>query len=297
MSGVTDAEAAFCAHRGALLGLAYRILGSLTEAEDVVQEAWLRWDRAIRSAVPVREPKAYLLKITANAALDQVRVTGRARESYVGPWLPEPLLTTPDGAEQATIAESVSMAMLVVLQTLSPLERAAFVLREAFGFGYGEVAAVLGRSEPAVRQLVHRAREHVQARRPRFEPDQHQRRSATECFLQAAGSGDLNALLEVLAPEVTLVADSGGQVRAPRRTIAGATKVARFFAAIAPDIPAGTDIHIATVNGTPAGVATLRGLPYAVFALDVTESGQVDRILLVANPDKLAGLSRAWARR
>ena len=166
-----------------------------------------------------------------------MRAAERARESYVGPWLPEPLLTTPDVAEHATIAESVSMAMLVVLQTLSPLERAVFVLREAFGFGYRDVAAALGRSEPAVRQLVHRAREHVQARRP------------------------------------------------------------RFFAAIAPDIPPGTEIHIAPVNGVPAGVATLQGLPYAVFVLDLTEFSQVDRILLVANPDKLTGLSRAWPRR
>jgi RNA polymerase sigma-70 factor (ECF subfamily) len=283
-----EAVTVFAEHRQALIGLAYRLLGSRTEAEDVVQETWLRWDRAERSHIA--EPRAYLLRMTANAALDQLRATRTVREAYVGPWLPEPLLTSPDVAEQAALADSVSMAMLIVLQTLSPLERAAFVLREAFGFDYAEIAVVLGRSRPAVRQLAHRAREHVQARRPRFEPDGALRQAVTERFLRAASSGDLSALLEVLAPDVTFLADGGGKIRAPRRTIVGAAKVARFFAAVAKDIPAGTDIHVVHVNGAPGAVTSVGGTPYAVFIVDVTESGRVGRILLVGNPDKLAAV-------
>src|SRR6266545_5853861 len=171
-------------HRDLLFAVAYRMLGTAADAEDVVQDTWLRWSAADRS--DVTEPKAYLVRIATNLALDRLRSARAKRESYVGPWLPEPLLTSPDAAEDAEMAESVSMAMLVVLETLSPLERAVFVLREVFGFSYGEIAEALDRSESSVRQLGHRAREHVQARRPRFETDNEMRREATERFIDAA---------------------------------------------------------------------------------------------------------------
>lgn len=281
-------------HRRQLFGLAYRMLGSATDAEDVVQEAWLRWDRADRAQV--RDARSYLMRIAARVAVDQLRRAGSQREDYVGPWLPEPLLTTPDVADGvvdgAAGADSVSVAMLVVLETLSPLERAVFVLREAFGFDFGEIATALGRSESAVRQLGHRAREHVQARRPRFDSSRGVRAAATRRFITAALGGDLAELMAVLAPDVTFTADSGGKVRAPRRTLHGAGKVARLFAAITSDIPAGTAIDYRDVNGGPAAVATIDGTPYAVFVLDVDPGTKlVAAVHLMSNPDKLASIT------
>jgi RNA polymerase sigma-70 factor (ECF subfamily) len=276
-------------HRGLLYGVAYRMLGSVHEAQDVVQETWLRWDRAATSQVA--EPRAYLVRIATRVALDQLRRAAGKRESYVGPWLPEPLLTGPDVADEAALADSVSMAMLVVLETLSPLERAVFVLKEAFGFSYPEIGAALGRSEQAVRQLGHRAREHVQARRSRFTPDRGVRRAATERFLRAATGGDLTALLEVLAPDVTLIPDSGGKSPGPRRPIHGVDKVARFFAAVAGDIPEGTRVDFIDVNGEPGAVTVLGSTPYAVFVLDLDPlSHRIRTIHLIANPDKLTGV-------
>jgi RNA polymerase sigma-70 factor (ECF subfamily) len=284
-----DHTEVFQQHRGMLFGVAYRMLGSASEADDVLQEAWLRWDRADRSQVA--DPRSYLVRIAARVAVDQLRQAGARREDYVGPWLPEPLLTAPDVADDVATAASLSLAMLVVLETLSPLERAVFVLREAFGFGYGEIAATLGRSEASVRQLGHRAREHVQARRPRFDADRAVRAAATERFLKAAMGGDLAELLAVLAPDVAFIADTGGKVRAPRRVIQGADKVAKLFAAAASDIPAGTVIDYKDVNGGPAALAMLGGVPYAVFVVDVDPAtGLVAAVQVMGNPDKLTAL-------
>jgi RNA polymerase sigma-70 factor, ECF subfamily len=289
----------FEAHRGLLFGVAYRMLSSADEADDIVQETWLRWNRANRSQVS--EPRAYLIQIATRVSLDHLRRAATAREAYVGPWLPEPLLTgalpaTPDVADEVALAESVSLAMLVVLETLSPLERAVFVLREAFGFGYREIGEALGRSEQSVRQLGHRAREHVQARQPRFKPRESVRRAATERFMQAAVGGDLAALLKVLAPDVTLVSDSGGKTRSPRRPIHGADKVARFFVATVANIPAGTEVHLVGVNGAPAAVTAVGSAPYALFFLDVdARTHRITTIRLISNPDKLSrigGLTR-----
>ena len=285
----------FDEHRGLLYGVAYRMTGSVDEAEDVVQETWLRWDRAERSQVI--DPKAYLIRIATRASLDHLRRAASRRESYTGPWLPEPLLTGPDIADNAALADSVSMAILVVLETLSPLERAVFVLKEAFGFDYREIGEALGRTEQAARQLAHRARQHVHARRPRFKPDRHLRRAATERFLRAATGGDLAALLEVLAPDVTLISDAGGKVRSPRRPIHGADKVARFFAMAADDIPAGTRVQFIDVNGDPGAVAMLGSKPYAVFILDLDpQTHHVKTIHLIANPDKLSGVTPTASR-
>ena len=238
--GLSDADV-FEAHRDLMFAVAYRMLGTITDAEDAVQDAWLRW--SARTATQVADPRAYLARIAVNTALNRLRAVRARREAYVGPWLPEPLLTEtgPDPADRAELAESVSMAMLVVLESLTPDERAVFVLREVFGFSHAEIAAALGRPDAAVRQLAHRAREHVQARRPRFDVDWNQQREVTDRFLAAAAGGDIEGLVSVLAPSVTLLSDGGGKTRAALRPITGAAKVARFIAGIATRPYMGTD--------------------------------------------------------
>ncbi|WP_020579536.1 RNA polymerase sigma-70 factor [Actinopolymorpha alba] len=287
MTTGADADEVFERHRGLLQSLAYQLLGSVTDAEDVVQEAWLRWSRV--DPGEVTSPRAYLTRLTTRAAVDHLRHAQRRRQTYVGPWLPEPLLTAPDVADDVTRADSVSMAMLVVLETLSPLERAVFVLREVFAFSHAEIADALDRSEPAIRQVAHRARAHVHARQPRYATDRAVRRQATERFLSAAMGGDLAELLAVLAPDVTFWADGGGKVTAPRRPIYGADKVARFLAARASAIPAGTEVDLVEANGGPAAVLRIGDVTYAVFILDLAPaSGLIETIRLIANPDKLA---------
>jgi RNA polymerase sigma-70 factor (ECF subfamily) len=278
----------FSEHRELLLGVAYRILGRVTDAEDVVQDAWLRWERADRDGVA--NPRAYLVRVTTRLAIDRLRSIKARHESYVGPWLPEPLLTSPDAAEPVERAESVSMAMLIVLETLSPLERAVFVLREAFGYPYSEIAEILGRGEPAVRQLASRARDHVQQQRPRYDTDRATRREVVERFLAAAVGGDLQTLMGVLAPGVTLVADGGGKAKAPRRPIHGADKVARFLVATATQPGPEQRVDVVEVNGAPSVVVSSAGVPVAVFIIE-TDAGAVSMIRAVANPDKLAGLA------
>ncbi|MGH3783755.1 MAG: RNA polymerase sigma-70 factor [Pseudonocardiaceae bacterium] len=277
-------------HRELLMAVAYRVLGRVCDAEDVVQEAWLRWS-GVRHP-DVRDARAFLVRVTTRLAIDRLRRVQARREDYIGPWLPEPILTTGDAADHAALADSVSMAMLVVLETLSPLERAVFVLREAFSFPYPDIAEIIGRSEPAVRQLASRAREHVAGNRPRFDADRVTRRRVTEQFLVACASGNTQALLELLAPDVTLVGDGGGRAKAPLRTINGAGKVARFLIAIAAD-PATADLEVELmeVNGGPAVVATAAGVPVTMVALDLV-GGLVQTVRLVVNPDKLAGLTR-----
>ena len=295
-----DAAGVFDEHRGLLVSVAYRILGSVSDAEDAVQEAWLRWANVDHSEIA--DPRAFLVRVTTRLAIDRLRRAKARRESYVGPWLPEPILTRQDPAEDAAMAESVSMAMLVVLETLSPLERAVFVLREAFGMPYAEIADVLGRKEEAVRQLARRARDHVRERRSRFDADQTEQRRVTERFLEATTTGDLEALMEVLSPGVTLVADGGGKALAPRRPVRGADKVARFLVTVAteermarflesvgsepaPDLR----IHLAQLNGSPGIVATSGGRPITALVLDVAD-GLVQTVHLVTNPEKLAGV-------
>jgi len=291
----------FNEHRDLLISIAYRVLGSVTDAEDAVQEAWLRWSKV--DPVEVSNPRAFLVRVTTRLAIDRLRRAKARRESYVGPWLPEPILTGRDVAEDVALAESVSMAMLVVLETLSPLERAVFVLREAFGMPYAEIGEVIGRNEEAVRQLARRARDHVQERRVRYDADETEQRRVTERFLEAASGGDLEALMGVLAPGVTLVADGGGRALAPRRPVRGAEKVARFLLAVATEermarflrsvgnepVAADLRVHVAPVNGGPGVVITSQGRPITVLVLDVSDSS-VQTIHLVANPEKLAGV-------
>ncbi|MFE2099837.1 MULTISPECIES: RNA polymerase sigma factor SigJ [unclassified Streptomyces] len=287
-------------HRELLFSIVYNMLGSVADTEDVLQETWLSWTarKQAANAEPIDNPRAYLVRIAVNRALAHQATVSRRRETYVGPWLPEPvvgpLTGTPapdDAADTAMRAESVSMALLVVLETLTPLERGVFVLHEVFGYAHTEIADILGRSPSAIRQLAHRAREHVHARRPRYEPDPRVRRQVTERFLAAALGGDLDALLRLLAPEVTLWGDAGGKGRAPAglRPMHGRDKVARLLAAAAPHSGKGLDIAYRSVNGAPAAVLFAGDTLYAVLVLDLTPDGdQVCGIYVVANPDKLA---------
>jgi RNA polymerase sigma-70 factor (TIGR02957 family) len=286
-----DQLAAFDQHRRLLFTVAYQMLGSVADAEDVVQDAWLRWSAADRANVA--DPKAFLVRTTSRLALDRLGSARHRRETYVGPWLPEPLLTEPGPEDAVELGEQVSLAVLVVLETLSPVERAVFVLREVFGMSWSEVAGVLDRSEAAVRQLGHRAREHVQARRPRFDTDRRSAREVTERFLAAAVGGDVDSLLAAMSPGVVLISDGGGRVKAARRPIVGADKVARFLAAIGPQgADLGVRVGMAEVNGAPAVVAWTDEGPYMALQL-VLVDGLVEQVLYMGNPDKLAGIAAA----
>ena len=293
---MTDADLpapTFERHRRLLFTVAYDLLGSASDAEDVVQDAWLRWSGIEHGGV--RDPKAYLVTVVTRLALNRLRDAKARREAYVGPWLPEPLLTAPDVADEVEAAEAVSMALLVVLETLSPVERAVFVLREVFGLSYGKVATALGRSEAAVRQMAHRAREHVQARRPRFDADRTVQREVTARFLAACTGGDVDALMASLSPGVTLVADGGGVAKAALRPILGPEKVARFLVAVtqnvAEQVEDPSDVRLADcdVNGRPAIMAFLRGEPWMAIQVHVAD-GLIERIDAFRNPEKLAGL-------
>jgi RNA polymerase sigma-70 factor (TIGR02957 family) len=280
---------AFDRHRRLLFTVAYEMLGSVADAEDVVQDAWLRWSAAERD--DVRDQKAYLVRITSRLALDRLGSARTRRETYVGPWLPEPLLTEPGPEDTAELGEQVSLALLVVLESLSPADRAVFVLREVFGMPAAEVGGILGRSEAAVRQLAHRAREHVEARRPRFDTDRRAQQEVTERFFAAAAGGDLEALVSALAPDVVLISDGGGKASAARRPIVGADKVARFLVGIVAqgmEIP-GLRTRIVDVNGAPAVVAWVDDEPF-VSVSPVVADGRIAQVLVVVNPDKLAGL-------
>jgi RNA polymerase sigma-70 factor (TIGR02957 family) len=279
-------------YRRLLFTVAYDLLGSAADAEDVVQDAWLRWSSADRSDVV--DPKAYLVRVTTNLALNRLRSARVRRETYVGPWLPEPLLTTPDVADEVELAEAVSMALLVVLETLSPVERAVFVLREIFGLSSREVAEVLDRSEVAVRQLAHRAREHVQARRPRYPADRRTQERVTERFRTATLDGDVAGLVAAMAPGVTLMTDGGGRAKAALRPIVGADKVARFLVAIAAEGAGVPDLRLEAgdVNGAPAILAWTGSEPFLAVQVHV-EAGRIDQVFVVRNPDKLAGLTSA----
>ncbi len=276
----------FVTHRSLLFTVAYEMLGSAADAEDVVQETWLRWDDVDRAGV--RDARAYLVRIVTRQALNRLRTLARRREDYVGQWLPEPLMTAPDAADDVELAESVSIAMLTVLETLGPVERAVFLLREVFEMQYDEIADAVGKSEPAVRQIAHRARDHVAARRPRMSVSREEQEAAVEKFQRALATGELQAMLDVLAPDVVLTADGGGVVPAAIRPLTGAKTVARQllrFSALAP----GANIAPAWFNGAPA----LRVDPSGEFntAISLTvEGGRITRIYAIRNPAKLARL-------
>jgi RNA polymerase sigma-70 factor (TIGR02957 family) len=278
-------EDPFVAHRSLLFTVAYEMLGSRTDAEDVLQEAWLRWADVDRSQV--RDSRAYLVRVVTRQALNQMRALSRRREQYVGEWLPEPLLTSPDVADDVQLAESVSIAMLTVLETLGPTERAVFVLREVFEMPYGEIAEAVGKSTVTVRQIARRAREHVTARRPRIRVSRSEQQAVVERFLVAVRTGQLQELMELLAPDVVFIADGGGLARAARSPIRGAEVVARALAR-AHRVVATLETTTVWLNGAPAGRIEINGEP-ATASL-VVENGRVTRIYVTVNPQKLTRL-------
>ena len=281
----------FVAHRNLLFTVAYEMLGSAADAEDVLQETWLRW--AGVDLDMVRDRRAYLVRIATRQALTRLRTLGRRKESYVGPWLPEPLLTAPDVAEDVVLADSVSMAMLLVLETLTPTERAVFVLRDVFDLGYDEIADAVDKTPAAVRQIAHRAREHVAARRPREVVSPAATRHAMEAFQRAADTGDLRELLDLLAPDVVFLGDGGGVARAVLSPVVGATKVAAVLAAGLRRIDAAALQHV-QVNGYPALVLRVDGEPDTVVAVRL-DGGLVTGLYAVRNPAKLSHLDRQTA--
>lgn len=279
----------FVRHRGLLFTVAYQMLGSAADADDVVQETWLRWANVDRSAVS--DPRAYLVRTATRQALNRLRTLARRREDYVGEWLPEPLLTTPDVAEDVELAEHVSMAMLTVLETLGPTERAVFVLREVFDAPYEEIADVLEKSPAAVRQIARRARVHVAARRPRVPVSRTEQQIAVARFRTAIQTGDVRALLDVLAPDVLLVADGGGIVQAFPHPLRGARRTARVFAQFPAFVP-GAHIWSVSVNGAAALRVDIDGGLEATVSLSVAD-GRITHIYIVRNPQKLTHLRQA----
>lgn len=288
---MTEPDAAFADARGLLFGVAYRMLGSVADAEDAVSEAWLRWQRVDRDEV--EDPRAYLVTVVTRLCLDELRSARARRETYVGPWLPEPLVGPPqphDVEHDVTVAESVSLALLVVLETLSPAERAVFVLREAFGFDYPAIAAVLDRSEAACRQLAHRARSHVEARQPRYRADPGDQRELADRFLAACREGDLEGLVALFTDDVVLYSDGGGVAQAALRPIVGADKVGRFLLGALRSTPADVTARRISVNGAPGLLAESAGHPLAVVDFDVAD-GTIATVRIVNNPAKLTGIA------
>ncbi|MEU2183740.1 RNA polymerase sigma-70 factor [Streptomyces thermolilacinus] len=285
-----SATEAFVAHRSLLFTVAYEMLGSAADAEDVLQETWMRWVRADQGQV--RDPRAFLVRITTRQALDRLRAIKRRREAYVGPWLPEPLLTAPDVAEDVELAESVSMALMLVLETLSPTGRAVFVLREVFDIGYDEIAAAVGKSPAAVRQIAHRARRHVDARRPRQVASSTEGRAVLESFRRAVETGDPQALLDVLAPEVVLMSDGGGLKHAALRPVTGAERVVRMFAGGMGRFDGTFTTEPTVVNGHPALLVRFGGEIDGVMAISV-EDARITGLYYVRNPEKLSHVTSA----
>ena len=276
-------------HRSLLFSIAYRMLGSVAEAEDIVQEAYLRWQQAPEKEV--RSPKSYLSAVVTRLSIDRLRSAQVQREEYVGPWLPEPLLT--DRAEEAVdpaeLDESISMAFLVVLESLNPVERAVFILREVFDYDYEEISHIVGKSEANCRQIAHRARQAVTDRRPRFERSIEQEERLTRQFVEACTSGNMEGLLSLLSEEVTLWSDGGGKVAAAPYPIYGPERVARFLLGVLRTVPPGFSAHLARVNGGPGVIGYVGGEPTSVVALDVAD-GRLQNIRIVVNPEKLKAM-------
>lgn len=285
---MTEQPDPFTEHRRLLFATAYRMLGTVTDAEDVLQDAWITWHNTDHAGID--HPKAYLVRTVTNLSLNRLTSARATREQYIGPWLPEPILTTPDIAEDTALADTVSTAMLVVLETLTPVERAVFLLREVFGYSHAEIATALGRTDTAVRQIAHRAKNHVEARRPRFDTDDRARAEVTTRFLSACAGGDLNALMDLLAPEVTCWSDGGGVVTAARRPLHGPDHVARWILGVlAKPESAGVVLEPAHINGQLGAVARLGDTAIGAFTFDLS-GGHIHDLRFQVNPGKVAGL-------
>lgn len=278
----------FNQHRPLLFSIAYRMLSSVMDAEDMVQETFLRWQQA--AGADVRSPRSYLSTVVTRLCIDELRSARVRREEYIGPWLPEPLVTD-DVEENVALADSISMAFLVVLESLSPTERAAFLLREVFDYEYGEVARILDKSEASCRQLVHRARDHVSEHRPRFDATREEAEEIARRFLEAARTGDMEALIDMLAPDATLWSDGGGKVSAAINPVYGAEKVARFMIGINRKAPPNVTSRMITLNGQPGVISYTGDEPYVVAVAEIMD-GKVCGIRAINNPDKLKRMPR-----
>ncbi len=277
----------FDRHRALLFSIAYRMLGGVADAEDVVQEAFLRWQKDV--GTEVRSPKAYLSAVVTRLSIDHLRREKARRERYVGPWLPEPLVgeTASDAAERAVLDESLSMAFLVLLESLTPVERAVFLLREVFDYEYAEISRLVGKSEANCRQISRRARQSVAARRPRFDLSPEAEERLLQRFLEACTSDDMDALLSLLSDDVSLWSDGGGRVVAARNPIHGSDRVARFLLGIMREAPPGLVLRRLPVNGRPGLVGYFAdGRPQGVVTLGVAD-GSIRAVRIVVNPEKL----------
>lgn len=285
-----DSLEVFNQHRALLFSIAYRMLGSAADAEDILQEAFLRWQRA--GEEEVRSPRSYLSSVVTRLCIDQLRSAKARREVYVGPWLPEPIMTQhmPDMTSTQELAESLSIAFLVVLESLSPVERAIFLLREVFGYDYAEIARIVGKSEANCRQITHRAQQRVRERRPRFHATHEQQERVTQEFMQACANGNLQGLMAMLTDNAVLMSDGGGKAQAARNPIYGPNNIARFILGILAKAPPNISVRLDEVNGQPGIVTFVDGQPNAVLVLDVQDE-QIRGVHIVANPDKLQALS------
>ncbi len=284
---MSPSDPVFEEYRPVLARLAYRMLGSITDTDDILQEAYLRWTGASQSAV--KTPRSYLYSIVTRLCIDMRQAIDERKHSYVGPWLPEPVVE-PDGAASGgrlETAESVSMAILMVLESLSPVERAAYLLRRIFDYGYDEIAEILSKPEPSCRQLVSRAEGRILERRPRFEPEPAEVARLTEAFIGACSSGDLDGLVGLLAADAVLYSDGGGKVLAALAPIRGADHIARFFVGITKKAPADMEVHRVRVNGQPGLLTLIGGQVFNVLTFDVAD-GRIVACFIIRNPDKLA---------
>ena len=276
-------------HRSLLFSIAYRMLGSVADAEDIVQDAYLRWQQAPETEV--RSPKSYLSAAVTRLSIDRLRSARVKREEYVGPWLPEPLVSgrSEELVEPTGLDESLSMAFLVLLESLNPVERAVFLLREVFNYDYEEISRIVGKSEDNCRQIARRARQSVAARRPRFECFPEQEEGLTQQFVEACMSGDMEGLVSLLSDDITLWSDGGGKVAAATYPIHGPERVARFLLGVLRTVPPGFSAHPTRVNGGPGVVGYVNGHPTSVVALDVAD-GRLRGVRIVVNPEKLRAI-------
>jgi RNA polymerase sigma-70 factor, ECF subfamily len=293
MTGMTAEAEIFEQHRRHLTGVAYRITGSWTDAEDIAQDVWLRWADGHSD---VERPRNWLLRVTVRASLDRLRRLKRRRETYIGPWLPEPISLTPNPEDTAELRDTLAVGMLLVLESLSPLERAVFVLREAFAWDYEDIAEALGRSPDAVRQLARRAHQHVEQARPRFAVDERRAAESTERFLRACLDGNVEDLLRVMSPDVVMYTDGGGEAPAPKRALVGAREVLSFLAGLGrKQALADARFTVGYVNMRPGIITSTEDQVLSALTFDYDESGQIVAIYVVSAPSKLAHVSATGA--
>ena len=281
-----DKLAVFNRYRPRLFGLSYRMLGTPDEAEEIVQDAYIRWHTADTAAV--ENPEAWLVSITTRLSIDRLRKASKQRETYIGPWLPEPLMisTSPSPQEDAELASSLSTAFILMLERLSPAERAVFLLHDVFDSSYADIARIMDRKEPAVRQMLHRARQRVRTDKPRFEPDRAEHRKLIERFSRAAYTSDETALLDLFSPDISVITDGGGKVTAARKIVRGLHKVIRIFTIAIPPAADRLAWKFVDINGEPGIVEFLDGEPFAANTFEV-ENGKISRLYRIMNPDKL----------